>query len=146
MMLIGMKLVTREKAKVDRIACPWQIRKFVDPDAEFLFVPADQVFVVAKDAGAIPFDVKGVELGHRGDQCRFDAIIGKYRINDEAILELARIMRGADTQAKDLTPYSRCLKASAGGFRRKSKDEFENMKRQFALYDALKRLVHPLRS
>lgn len=132
-----MKWVTRKGAKVDRIACPWLIKKFVDPDAEFLFVPADQVLSVVQKTGAIPFDVKDVELGHHADKCTFDAIIEKYNLKDKTLLELAKIVRGADTQAKDLTPYSRGLEAIAEGFRLISKDDFENIEKQFAVYDAL---------
>lgn len=132
-----MEWVTRKGAKVDRIACPWLIKKFVDPDAEFLFVPADQVLSVVEKTGAIPFDVKDVELGHHADKCTFDAIIEKYNLNDKTLLELAKIVRGADTQAKDITPYSRGLEAMAEGFRLISKDDFENMEKQFAVYDAL---------
>jgi len=132
-----MRWVTRERAKVDRIACPWLIKKFVDPDAEFLFVPADKVISTAESAKAIPFDVKGVELGHRGDKCTFDAIIEKYGLKDSGLLELAKIVRGADTDAKDLTPYSNGLEAVAEGFRLTSKDDFENMEKQFPVYDAL---------
>lgn len=132
-----MKWITREKAKVDRIACPWLVKRFVDPDAEFLFVPADKVLSVAKETGAIPFDVKDVELGHHGEKCTFDAIIEKYGFKDEALLELAKIVRGADTQAKDLTPYSRGLEAIAEGFRLTSKDDLDNMEKQFHVYDAV---------
>lgn len=138
-----MKWVTREKAKVDRIACPWLIKKFVDPDAEFLFVAADRVLLVAEETGVIPFDVKDVELGHHGDKCTFDAIIEKYDLKDEALLDLAKIVRGADTQAKDLTPYSRGLEAIAEGFRLISKDDFGNMERQFPVYDALYAFCKP---
>lgn len=131
-----MKWVTREKAKVDRIACPWLIKRFIDPDAEFLFVPEDKVLSTA-EAGAIPFDVKDVELGHHGEKCTFDAIIEKYGLSDEGLLKLAEIVRGADTQAKDLTPYSRGLEAMAEGFRLITKDDFENMDKQLHVYDAL---------
>src|SRR5262245_52343336 len=112
-----MKWVTRERVKVDRVACPWLIRRFVDPQAVFLFVPADQVMAVAEREGAIPYDVKDVELGHHGPECSFDAIVKRYRIRDPAVLELAKIVRGADTADKDLTPYSRGLEAIAEGFR-----------------------------
>ncbi len=132
-----MRWVTRERAKVDRIACPWLIKKFVDPDAEFLFVPADKVLSTAGSAKALAFDVEGVELGHRGDKCTFDAIIEKYGLRDTALLELAKIVRGADTDAKDLTPYSNGLEAIAEGFRLTSKNDFENMEKQFPVYDAL---------
>lgn len=108
-----MKWVTRARPKVDRIACPWLIKRFVDQDAEFLYVPTDQVNVVAERDGAIPFDAPGVELGHHGAECSFDAILEKYHISDPALHKLALIVRGADTAAKDLTPESRGLEAIA---------------------------------
>jgi len=132
-----MKWITRSHAMVDRIACPWMIRKFVDSEAEFIFVAADQVFERAKELNAIPFDVKGAELGHKGDKCTFDAIIEKYNLKDSALLELAKIVRGADTENKDLTPESRGLMAIAQGFRSITSDDLDNMKRQFPVYDAL---------
>jgi len=132
-----MKWVTRERAKVDRIACPWLIKKFIDPDSEFLFVPADKVLSIAESKKAIPFDVEGVEFGHHDDKCTFDTLIEKYNLKDKALLELARIVRGADTDAKNLTPYSNGLEAIAEGFRLISKNDFENMERQFPVYDSL---------
>ena len=132
-----MKWVTREKAKVDRIACPWLIKSFVDNDAEFLFVPADRVLEVAKSDGALPYDVGGVELGHHGDQCSFDAIVQKYSIKDPAILELAKVVRGADTLNRNITPESPGLNSLAEGFRVIAKDDFDNMAKQFYVYDAL---------
>ena len=132
-----MKWVTREHARVDRIACPWLIKKFVDKDAIFLFVPTDQVMAVSQKEGAIPYDVPNVELGHHGDKCSFDAIVRKYSLTDPALLELAKIVRGADTAAKDLTPEARGLEAIASGFREISKDDFDNMSKQFHVYDAL---------
>src|SRR5215510_8359946 len=132
-----MKWVTRARPKVDRIACPWLIRKFVDPKAEFLYVPPDQVAAVAQREGATPYDVPGVELGHRGPECSFDAIIRKYQLNEPALLRLARIVRGADTEAKDLTPESRGLEAIADGFRRVYTDDHELLERETPVYDAL---------
>jgi hypothetical protein len=132
-----MKWVTRERAKVDRIACPWLIKKFIDPDAEFLFVPANKVLSTAESTKAIPFDIEGVELGHHGDKCTFDALIEKYNLKDRVLFGLAKIVRGADTNAKDLTPYSNGLEAIAEGFRSISRNDFENMQRQFPVYDAL---------
>src|SRR5574341_865835 len=99
-----MKWVTRARPKVDRVACPWLIRRFVDPDAEFLYVPPADVVAVAAREGAVPFDVPGAELGHHGDECSFDAIIRKYELDDPALARLARIVRGADTAAKDVAP------------------------------------------
>ena len=132
-----MKWVTREKAKVDRIACPWLIRKFVDNRPEFLFVPADKVSEVAKERNAIPFDIPNVELGHHADKCSFDAIIEKYNLKDPALLELAKIVRAADTDNKELALESIGLEAIAEGFRHITKDDFDNMSKQFYVYDAL---------
>lgn len=135
--MVGLKWVTREKARVDRIASPWLIKRFVDPQAEFLFVPADSVLEVARREGAIPFDVPGVELGHHGDECSFDAIMRKHGLKDPALLELAKIVRGADTVNRTLTPESPGLASLAEGFRMISKDDYENMAKQFPVYDAL---------
>lgn len=132
-----MKWATREKAKVDRMACPWLIKKFVDPQAEFLFVSPDKVMKVAKEQNAIPFDVPNVELGHHDDKCSFDAIIEKYNLQDKALLELAKIVRGADTANRTLTLESAGLVAIAEGFRAITKDDFDNMNKQFYVYDAL---------
>jgi len=132
-----MKWVTREHAMVERIACPWLIKNFVDKDAEFLFVPPEKVLEVAKKEGAIPFDTAGVELGHHEEEVTFDAIIKKYNLKDPALLELAKIVRGADTPNRTLTPESSGLFAIAKGFRQISKDDHENMKLQFPVYDAL---------
>ncbi len=132
-----MKWVTRARPKVDRIACPWLIKRFVDPDAEFLFVPADQVMVVAEREGATPYDVANVELGHHGPECSFDAIIRKYNLTDPALQQLALIVRGADTAAKDLTPESRGLEAIADGFRLNFQDDHEQLAGEWPVYDAL---------
>lgn len=132
-----MKWVTRARPKVDRVACPWLIKKFVDPQAEFLYVAPEQVMEVAKREGAIPFDVANVELGHHGPECSFDAIIKKYKLNDPALQRLAPIVRGADTDAKDLTPESRGSEAIAEGFRLTYQDDHELLKREWSVYDAL---------
>ena len=132
-----MKWVTREKARVDRIACPWLISRFVDREPVFLFVPAADVMKVAEREQAIPYDVPGVELGHHGDHCSFDAFLEKYKLDDPALRALALIVRGADTSQRDLTPESQGLYALATGFQATSKDDFENMARQFPAYDAL---------
>ena len=132
-----MKWVTREKARVDRIACPWLISRFIDKDPVFLFVPADQVMAVAQREGAIPYDVPGVELGHHGDRCSFDAFLEKYKLADPALQALAPIVRGADTSARQLTPESPGLYALATGFQAIAKDDHDNMARQFPAYDAL---------
>ena len=135
--MICLKWVTREKAHVDRIACPWLIKRFVDPDAEFIFAPADRVLRVAREQNAVPYDVKGVELGHCGEFCSFDAIIKKYVLNDPALLELARVVRGADTNRPNLASESAGLDSIATGFQLRSKDDFENMAKQWPMYDAL---------
>ncbi len=132
-----MTYVTREKARVDRIACPWLVSRFVDPEATFLFVPAGDVRRVAEREGAIPFDVPGVALGHHGERCSFDAFLDTYKLGDPALQALALIVRGADTDARHLTPESAGLYAAATGFQAVSKDDHENMARQFPLYDAL---------
>jgi hypothetical protein len=132
-----MKWVTREKARVDRIACPWLISRFIDKQPTFLFVPASQVMQVAEREGATPYDVPGVELGHRGDRCSFDAFLDKYTLNDPALQALALIVRGADTDARKLTPESAGLYAAATGFQAIAKDDHDNMTKQFPAYDAL---------
>jgi hypothetical protein len=131
------KWVTREKVKVDRVACPWLIKNFVDSEPEFLFVPADKVLDIAKEQNAIPFDVPNVELGHHDNKCSFDAIIEKYNLEDPALQELAKIVRGADTDDPDPSPESAGLEAIAEGFRQIAKDDFDNISKQFYVYDAL---------
>ena len=135
-----MKWITRERVKVDRVACPWLIRKFVDPNAEFLFVPADQVMAVAEREGATPYDVKDVELGHHGKECSFDAIVKKYGlIDDSALVLLARIVNGADTDNSLWNqPESAGLNAIAEGFRHLGfKDDHELNRAEWIVYDAL---------
>ena len=132
-----MKFVTRARVKVDRVACPWLITRFVDADAEFLFVEPADVMAVAEREGAIPFDVPGVELGHAGAWCTFDAVIAKYALTEPGLDRLALIVRGADTEAKDLAPESRGLEAIADGFRAMGMDDHEILRLQFPVYDAL---------
>ena len=132
-----MKWVTRERPNVDRIACPWLVKRFVDKDAEFLYAPAGEVMAVAEREGATPYDVQGVELGHHGDECSFDAIIHKYNLKDPALKKLALIVRGADTQARDLTPESRGLVAIATGFRQVYENDHEQLAAEMPVYDAL---------
>jgi protein-tyrosine-phosphatase len=132
-----MKWITRERARVDRIACPWLITRFIDPTPEFLFVPSPRVVEIAKREGAIPYDIPDVELGHHGPQCSFDAFIDRYDLDDPALLNLAPIVRGADTEDRGLTPESAGLYAAATGFQAASRDDFDNMARQFPMYDAL---------
>ena len=132
-----MKWVTRERPKVDRIACPWLVKRFVDPEAEFLYVPPEKVSEVAAREGAVPYDVAGAELGHHGAECSFDAIIRAYQLTDPALQELALIVRGADTGAKNLTAESPGLDALAEGFRLVYKDDRELLEREMPVYDAL---------
>jgi hypothetical protein len=132
-----MKWITREKARVDRIACPWLITRFIDRHPTFLFVPDDQVLAVAAREEAVAYDVPNVELGHHGERCSFDAFIDKYALADRALKALAEIVRGADTDARQLTPESAGLYAAASGFRLIAKDDHDNMARQFPMYDAL---------
>jgi hypothetical protein len=134
-----MKWITRERVKVDRVACPWLIRKFVDPEAEFLFVPAEQVMEVSQREAAIPFDVTGAELGHHAGRCSFEGIVDKYEIKDPAIKLLSRIVHGADVTL-DLygEPEAPGLKAIAEGFRHLGlKNDHEILEKQFIVYDAL---------
>ncbi|MGC9122820.1 MAG: chromate resistance protein ChrB domain-containing protein [Thermoplasmata archaeon] len=136
-----MRWITREKAMVDRIACPWLIKNFIDREAEFLFLPKEEVLRKVKELNAIPFDVEGAELTHykeNGEErVSFDAIIKKYNLTDPALNELAKIVRGADADIPNPPPESAGLKAIAKGFREISKDDYENMKLQFPVYDAL---------
>ena len=134
-----MKWITRERVKVDRVACPWLIKKFIDPKAEFLFVPPDQVLDIAEREGATPFDVPEVELSHHDGKCSFEAIVSKYAIADPAIALLARIVHGADV-SEDLygQPEAPGLKAIAEGFQRMGlKDDHEILALEFPVYDAL---------
>jgi hypothetical protein len=134
------KWVTREHVKVDRVACPWLIRKFVDPQAEFLFVPADQVLAVAAREGAIPYDVPGVEFGHHGRECSFEAILKKHGLDrDPALLLLAKIVNGADTDNSLWNqPEGPGLEAIAEGFRHLGlKDDHEQIAAEWIVYDAL---------
>lgn len=135
-----MKWITREHVKVDRVACPWLIRRFVDPSATFLFAPAARVTEVAEQAGAIPFDVPGAELGHHGEECSFDAIVRVYGLaRDPALLMLARIVNGADIPGSPRAlPESAGLKAVAEGFRRLGlRDDHEVLAAEWIVYDAL---------
>jgi hypothetical protein len=134
-----MKWITRERAKVDRVACPWLISRFIDPTPEFIYVPAAQVLAEAAMQGAIPYDIPDVELGHKGPLCSFDAFMQKYGLQgkDSALDRLALIVRGADTSDKDLTPESRGLDAIAGGFQQMDLSDHEKLDREFPVYDAL---------
>jgi hypothetical protein len=134
------KWVTRERVKVDRVACPWLIKKFIDPAAEFLFVPAEQVMTVAGREGAIPFDVPGVEFGHHGKECSFDALVGKYELGrDPALVLLAKIVNGADTDNSLWNQAEAAgLNAVAEGFRHLGyRDDHELIAAEAVVYDAL---------
>ena len=133
-----MKWITRSHVHVDRVACPWLISRFVDSEAEFLFVPASQVLAQAKQEGAIPFDVPDVELGHKDGRCSFESIILKYDLKDKALLRLAKIVHSADVEedlAKD--PLAAGLEAIAVGYGVRFPEDHENLANQFAVYDAL---------
>ncbi len=134
----SMKWITRERPVVDRIACPWLVTRFLDKEAEFLFVPPGDVIETAKRTGATPYDVPGVELTHVGEGCSFDAFVEKYGLaNDPAIVTIAAIVRGADTDRHDLTPESAGLLAISMGLRDLSPDNHEVLRHGFVIYDAL---------
>ena len=133
-----MKWVTRERPKIDRIACPWLIARFVDETPEFLYVPSDQVLAVAQAQGAIPYDIPGVELSHVGEKCSFDAFLAKYGLGaDPALQQLAEIVRGADTSRLDLTPQSGGLFAISLGLSAIFADDHEMLSHGLTMYDAL---------
>lgn len=132
-----MKWITRERPKIDRIACPWLIKRFIDPAAEFLYVPKDRVLEVAVEKGATPFDIPGVEYGHHGDRCSFDAFIAKYGLTDPALHRLAAIVRGADTDRLDLAPECAGLYAISLGLSKNFADDHEMLKQGMVIYDAL---------
>jgi hypothetical protein len=132
-----MKWITRERPKIDRVACPWLIARFIDPEAEFLFAPPAEVTPRAAALGAIPFDVEGVELSHDGPHCTFDALLATYRLHDPALREIAVIVRGADTARLDLAPQAAGLLAVSLGLSRLFADDHEQLRHGFVLYDAL---------
>ncbi|MGE5232821.1 MAG: chromate resistance protein ChrB domain-containing protein [Acidobacteriota bacterium] len=132
-----MQWVTRERPKIDRVACPWLIARFIDPQAEFLFVPASEVAATAARTGAVPFDVAGVELSHDGPRCSFDAFLDKYRLEDPALAEIATIVRGADTARLDLAPQAAGLLAISLGLSQLFPDDHEQLRHGFVVYDAL---------
>jgi hypothetical protein len=132
-----MKWVTRSHVHVDRVACPWLISRFVDNQAQFLFVPKSQVIDVAGREGAIPFDAPDVELGHKGGRCSFCAIIEKYGLTDKALLRMAEVVNAADTDNMSAEPLAAGLEAIAVGYSLRFPDDEENLARQFEVYDAL---------
>ncbi|MFC3109724.1 chromate resistance protein ChrB domain-containing protein [Undibacterium arcticum] len=132
-----MQWITRERPKIDRIACPWLIARFIDQEPEFLYVPAKEVLTEAARSGAIPYDIPGAELSHVGDLCSFDAFLKKYALTDPALQQLAAIVRGADTSRLDLTPQSPGLYALSLGLSQVFVDDQEMLKHGMVMYDAL---------
>lgn len=130
--------ITRSHVHVDRVACPWLITRFIDSEAEFLFVPKNQIEQVAKERGGIPFDAPGVELGHHDGRCSFESILLKYELKDAALLRLAKIVHAADVAEDiDRDPLARGLEAIASGYGVRFPDDHENIMHQFDVYDAL---------
>ena len=133
-----MKWITRSHVHVDRVACPWLISRFIDNEAEFLFVPASQIEQAARESGATPFDAPGVELGHHDGRCSFETIILKYGLKDPGLLRLAKIVHAADIDEDlDTDPLARGVEAIATGFSLRFPNDEENLAVQFEVYDAL---------
>lgn len=132
-----MKWITRERPKIDRIACPWLIKNFVDHEADFIYVPKEQVFSKAKELDAVPYDIPGAEYSHEGDYCTFDYIIKKHHIDDPAIDQIALIVRGADTDSFELAPQAAGLWAISAGLSFNIKDDYEQLVLGMKIYDAL---------
>jgi hypothetical protein len=132
-----MKWVTRQYVHVDRTACPWLIKRFVDPKAEFIFVPVEKIEEMVKKEKAIPYDAPGVELGHHGEKCSFDSIVEKYKINDPAVLELAKIVRAADTDKIGNVPEAAGFKAIMEGIVTVAKDDHGAIEKAKPVYEAL---------
>ena len=132
-----LKWVTREFVHVDRTACPWLIKKFIDPQAEFIFVPSEKIGEIVKDQGATPFDAPGVKLGHRDGKCSFETIIDEYELKDPILHELAKIVHSADTRDTGLAPEGIGLSATMTGARFNVKDDFEAVEKAAYVYDAL---------
>lgn len=132
-----MKWITRERPKIDRIACPWLIQKFIDKEAEFLYVPKEQVLTIAREQDAIPYDIDGVELTHDGDFCSFDAIIKKYKLKDSALEKMAEIVRAADTDTLEKSAQAPGLLAITLGLSSTIPDDHEMLKVGMIIYEAL---------
>jgi hypothetical protein len=132
-----MKWVTRSHVHVDRVACPWLIRRFIDSEAEFVFVPVSRIEKVVEETGAIPFDAPGAELGHHDGKCSFEAIIERYGLKDKGLLRLAQIVHAADTDDLASDPVAAGLEAIASGYSLRFPDDRENLAHQFQVYDAL---------
>jgi hypothetical protein len=132
-----MKWITREKVKVDRVACPWLIKKFIDPEAEFIFVPADQVPAKASELGATPFDIEGCELGHHGEDVSFNSILKKHKLTDPALNLLGEVVRAADSHPSNPHPAGEGLRWIAHGFSAMGFSDHEILNSEFIVYDAL---------
>ena len=132
-----MKWITRSHVHVDRVACPWLITRFVDSDAEFIFVPKSKVMEIAEKTNSIPFDTDGAELHHRDDRCTFDAIIEDYHLTDTALLRMAKVINAADTGRLNADPLAAGFEAISAGYSLRFPDDLENLENQFAVYDAL---------
>ena len=132
-----MQWITRERPKIDRIACPWLIAQFIDHHAEFIYVPAGDVLRIAEETGAMPYDIPGVELSHDGELCSFDTIMRKYELTNPALLDLAVIVRGADTDRLDIAPQSAGLLAISLGLSHNFQDEHACLAQGMVIYDAL---------
>lgn len=132
-----MKWITRSHVHVDRVACPWLITRFIDSEAEFLFVPKSKVLEIAEKQGATPFDTPGAELHHRDDLCTFDVIIEDYGVTDKALLRMAKVINAADTHRLDADPLATGFEAIAVGYSLRFPEDHENIERQFEVYDAL---------
>jgi hypothetical protein len=131
------KWITRERPKIDRVACPWLVARFIDASPEFMFVPSQDVMRVAQQTGAVPYDVPDVELSHVGERCSFDAFLHKYSLTDPALARLALIVRGADTARLDLAPEAAGLLAISLGLSHSVSDDYEVLRRGMMIYDAL---------
>ena len=132
-----MKWITRERPKIDRIACPWLIKNFVDAEAEFIYVPKENVFKESENSGAIPYDIPGAEYSHEGEYCTFDFIIKKHQLSDDALEQMAVIIRGADTDRFNLAPQAAGLWAISAGLSYNYKNDYEMLEIGMKIYDAL---------
>lgn len=132
-----MKWITRERPKIDRIACPWLVARFIDREPEFLYVPPDRVLSEAARTGAVPYDIPGVELSHVGERCSFDAFLARYALDEPALRQMALIVRGADTSRLELTPQSAGLYAISLGLSHNHADDHEMLRHGLVMYDAL---------
>ena len=132
-----MKWITRSHVHVDRVACPWLISRFIDSEAEFIYVPASQVEKRAKEEGAIPFDAPGLEFGHHGEDCTFTTLIKHFKLNDRSLLRMAKIVNAADTRKMESEPVAIGFEAIAVGYSVRYPKDHVNIEKQFEMYDAL---------